>query len=510
MIDVKKILDGLPQRISHIPFAREQENPEAMALIVDNEEWSYGRFCHQIRTVTDELKRLGIRGGDRVLLVGENGLSLITLIMAVSECDAWPVIVNARLSAREIDLFRDHCGARRVFYTIDISPEAAEHSARQGGTALNLDGMPTMAVSALNDVCTPEPVHADGAAQVGAMIYTSGTTGNPKGVMLSHRAMMYVAAVSGSIRGLAATDRTYAVLPVSHIFGLASTLLGTLTAGAAVRLAPRFAPDDVLASLRQEGITVLQGVPAMYAKLLEHLNDRGEDLNAPEIRYLSAGGSPLDVNLKLAVEALFGVTLNNGYGLTECSPTVSQTRIDTPCLDDTVGPLLPGLELRFLDDGGKPVAAGEAGELWVSGPNLMLGYYHAPEMTAEVLTPDGWYRTGDIARMNEAGNLYIVGRAKEMIIRSGFNVYPEEVESVLNSHPEVTLSAVIGRDSDGGGDLVAFVQRVPGGTLTADQLSAFVSGLLAPYKRPTDIRLLEALPASATGKILKSVLREQI
>lgn len=507
MTDVENVLAGLPQRISQIPFT---QNPDGAALIVDGEEWSYGRFCKQIRQVTQELEGLGIRGGDRVLLVGENGLALITLIMAVSERDAWPVIVNARLSGREIDLFRDHCGARRVFYTTDISPEAAEHAARQGGDVMQMDGMPPLAVGPLNETCIPEPVHADGAAQVGAMIYTSGTTGNPKGVMLSHRAMMYVASVSGAIRGLAASDRTYAVLPVSHIFGLASTLLGSLMAGAAVRLAPRFAPVDVLKSLKEDGITVLQGVPAMYAKMLEHLNTRGEKLDAPHVRYLSAGGSPLDVDLKREVEALFGVALNNGYGLTECSPTVSQTRIETPCTDDTVGPLLPGLDVRFLDADGTAVPDGEAGELWVSGPNLMLGYYRAPEMTAEVLSSDGWYRTGDIARMDDLGNLYIVGRAKEMIIRSGFNVYPEEIEGVLNSHTEITLSAVVGRDSDSGGDLIAFVQPAPGATLTPDLILAYAGDLLAPYKRPTEIRILDALPASPTGKILKGVLREMI
>ncbi len=510
MTGVDHIFDALPHRISHIPFAIERDNPDATALIVDGDEWSYGKFCEQIRKLTHELESLGVRGGDRVLLVGENGLSLITLIMAVSERDAWPVIVNARLSAREIDLFRDHCGARRVFFTTDISTEAADHAARHGATPLDMDGMPGMAVGPLNESCAPEPVHVDGAAQVGAMIYTSGTTGHPKGVMLSHRGMMYVATVSGRNRGLVPADVTYGVLPVSHIFGLASTLLGTLYVGAAVRLAPRFAPADALAALKQDGITVLQGVPAMYAKLLEHLKARGEDLPASGIRYLSAGGSPLDLDLKRAVEALFKTALNNGYGLTECSPTVSQTLIDRPCDTDTVGPLLPGLDVRFVDGAGDAVPPGEAGELWVSGPNLMLGYYREPEMTAQVLTPDGWYRTGDIARMDDLGNLYIVGRAKEMIIRSGFNVYPEEVEGVLNGHPDVTLSAVIGRDSDGAGDLVAFVQPVPGSGLTPRLLAAYARDLLAPYKRPTEIRFLDALPASPTGKILKGVLREMV
>ena len=510
MSELEDQLAALPSRISRVPFIQEAKDPDVSALIVDGETWSYGRFCQQIRLAMESLQGLGIRGGDRVLLVGENGLNLITLIMAVSELDAWPAIVNARLSAREIDLFRDHCGARRVIFTTDISPEAADHAVRQGGTPFEIEGMPTMAVGPLNETCHPEPVYEDGARQVGAMIYTSGTTGHPKGVMLSHRAMLYIASVSGRNRGLVPTDVTYAVLPVSHIFGLASTLLGTLFVGASVRLASRFAPEEVLKALREDNITVLQGVPAMYAKMLEHLNASGNELQAPVLRYLSAGGSPLDLELKQAVESVFGMSLNNGYGLTECSPTVSQTLIHAPCDTDSVGPILPGLDVRFVDGDGNDVPPGEPGELWVSGPNLMLGYYQAPELTAEVLTADGWYCTGDIARLDDAGNLYIVGRAKEMIIRSGFNVYPEEIEGVLNSHPDVTLSGVVGHDSDGDGDLIAFVQPVQGGSLTPEKLASYAGELLAPYKRPTEIRFLDVLPASATGKIQKGLLREMV
>jgi len=272
---------------------------------------------------------------------------------------------------------------------------------------------------------------------------------------------------------------------------------------------PRFDPRAVVRALEEDGVTVLQGVPAMYAKLVEHIRSTGKPLDAPKLRYLSSGGSVLDLSLKRDVEATLGLTLHNGYGLTECSPTVTQTRIGSPRADTSIGPPLPGVEVRFVDHvSGRGVPAGDVGELWVRAPNVMLGYYRAPDLTAQVLTPDGWLKTGDVARIEPDGCLTVVGRIREIIIHSGFNVYPEEVEGVLSGHPAVTLAAVIGRAVAGNEEVVAFVQLAPGQAVDEAELKAWAAERLAPYKRPARIVAMLALPASPTGKLKKGTLRE--
>jgi long-chain acyl-CoA synthetase len=435
--------------------------------------------------------------------------------MAASELDAWAAIVNARLSASEIDAIRDHCGARRVLYTVEVSSQAAGHARRHGAAAEEIGMLGPVGIGPLNEGTDPEPVEADPARQVAALIYTSGTTGSPKGVMLTHRNLMFVATVSGSLRALHRTDRVCGLLPISHVFGLSSVFLGTIVAGGFLRLMARFEPTAVLRAFAEEGLTVFQGVPAMYAKLLEHIQAAGTadaaDRRKWSLRYLSTGGAPLDQALKDEVEAAFGLTLNNGYGLSESGPTVSQTRLDAPpergCSN---GPLLPGVEAKLIDPKTRAVVpAGAVGELWVRGPGTMKGYYRAPEETASVIDGEGWLNTRDLARFDADGGLWIVGRTRELIIRSGFNVYPPEVEAALNAYPGVTQSAVVGRTvTDGNEEVVAFVQPAPGARLDTASLAAFIAERLAPYKRPSEIVLLDAFPASSTGKILKHKLAE--
>jgi acyl-CoA synthetase (AMP-forming)/AMP-acid ligase II len=286
--------------------------------------------------------------------------------------------------------------------------------------------------------------------------------------------------------------------------------LGTTLYGGTLHLVPRFDPAGALRLLAEERLTVFQGVPAMFARLLEQADAERVPIAAPALRYASAGGSPLDLALKRRVEERFGVPLHNGYGLTELSPTVAQTRMDAPRLDDSVGPPIPGLELRVAGLGGEPLPPGAIGVLHVRGPTVMLGYYQDPAATAAVLSTDGWLDTGDLARIDSDGALFIVGRAKELIIRSGFNVYPEEVEAVLAAHPDVTLCAVVGRRAAcGNEEVVAFVQTRPGRAWDETALQAWAAGRLAPYKRPSRIVRLDALPASGTGKLQKAPLREE-
>jgi acyl-CoA synthetase (AMP-forming)/AMP-acid ligase II len=232
-------------------------------------------------------------------------------------------------------------------------------------------------------------------------------------------------------------------------------------------------------------------------------------LERGSLRLIAVAGAPLDLDLKSRVEREFGLPLSNGYGITECSPGISGVRFDAPRSDQAVGTVLPGVEARIRTTDGIPVAQGEIGELHVRGRNVMRGYYRAPDLTAKAIDCEGWFNTGDLARF-DGDCLYIVGRTKEMIIRSGFNVYPAEIEAVLSSHEAVVQCAVVGRAVEGNEEVVAFVQLIQGSPVKSAELMAFLNPQLTSYKRPSEIILLDALPATSTGKILKHKLAESL
>jgi acyl-CoA synthetase (AMP-forming)/AMP-acid ligase II len=246
----------------------------------------------------------------------------------------------------------------------------------------------------------------------------------------------------------------------------------------------------------------------MHARLLALAKARGQPVLAPTLRYTSAGGAPLDLALKQQIEAMWRLPLHNGYGLTEASPTVATTAIDRPATDHSCGPPLPDVTVRIAAPDGAALPPNEVGEIQVRGRSVMKGYYRDPAATAATITEGGWLRTGDLGRLAPSGELYVEGRLKELIIRSGFNVYPPEVEAVLTAHPDVALSAVLGREVEGNEEVVAFVQPVPGRALSIPALRRFVEQRLAPYKRPAEYRVMAELPATATGKLIKARLKE--
>jgi acyl-CoA synthetase (AMP-forming)/AMP-acid ligase II len=327
--------------------------------------------------------------------------------------------------------------------------------------------------------------------------------------MLSHDNLLISAKTTAHFRKMDHNDKIYLVLPISHIVGI-SLLIMTLMVGGTVRMVSKYDPAATAKAIAEEGITILNGVPATYQRLLEYKSVSGvEKLARGSLRLIAVAGAPLDLNLKSRVEEEFGLPLLNGYGITECSPGISGVRFDAPRSDQAVGTLLPGVEARVRTRDGFPTARGEVGELHVRGRNVMLGYYRAPELTAKVIDSEGWFNTGDLARF-DGDCLYIVGRTKEMIIRSGFNVYPAEVEAVLSSHKDVVQSAVVGRAVDGNEEIVAFVQLLPASRTTPEDLMSFVRSQLTSYKRPSEIVILDALPATSTGKILKHKLAESL
>jgi long-chain acyl-CoA synthetase len=508
-LTIDAIAASLPRRIHEAMNRYVADTPEQVALIEDGASWRYRDLDRHVAEIAEHLTSLGFRPGDRMMIVSENCIALAALLLAASRIDAWAIVSNPRLSARELDQIRDHSGARRMFFTCRASKEAAAHASRYGAEFRSLGALTDIGVSALNEGATVEPTEDGAARQVAVLLYTSGTTGTPKGVMLTHENLLVSAKTTAHFRRLDSNDKVYVVLPISHIVGI-SLLIMTLMVGGTVCLVSRYDPAALARAMAEEGITVLNGVPATYQRLLEYKTTSGlKRLDRGALRIIAVAGAPLDPDLKARVEQEIGLPLSNGYGITECSPGISGVRYDNPRSDQAVGTLLPGVEARVRTLDGIPLANGEIGELHVRGRNVMRGYYRNPELTAKVIDSEGWFNTGDLARF-EGDVLYIVGRTKEMIIRSGFNVYPAEVEAVLNSHQSVVQSAVVGRPVDGNEEVIAFVQLIAGSRIGPADLMAYIAPQLTSYKRPSEIIVLDALPATSTGKILKHKLAESL
>ncbi|MGB6264816.1 MAG: long-chain fatty acid--CoA ligase, partial [Candidatus Acidiferrales bacterium] len=337
-----EILKNLPERISDVVKPWAESSPDHPALVETSGAWTYRQLAAAVGETRKWLEASGVRPGDRVMMVCENCRAFVAILLAAAELDAWPVLVNARVAAREVDQIRDHCGARLVIYTTSVSPHAAQHAKRHGAAIGEVTNLGAIGVGQLNHEVDPEPIETEVASRVAALIYTSGTTGMPKGVMLSHRNLLFLAAGSAKIRSLAPEDRLYGILPMSHAVGLSVVLLGALLSGTTLYLAPRFDPVAALASFERDRLTVALGVPAMFALLVEYAKSKGlAALRFPALRIISSSGAPLHAALKAEVEQLFGMPLYNGYGVTECSPTIAQMIVEAPRSDTSVGPAFP-------------------------------------------------------------------------------------------------------------------------------------------------------------------------
>ncbi|MGH9533790.1 MAG: class I adenylate-forming enzyme family protein [Terriglobales bacterium] len=495
-------------RISDLIQPWVQSTPDHPAIQDAEGAWSYRQLDAAVGETAAWLSQQGVRPGDRVLLVSENCRAYAALLFALTRLDAWPVLVNARLAAAEIAAIGQHAGPRLAIFTPSRRAEA--HAGVLGARHLPAGLLGPIATGPLDAAAEPEPLAADPSRRVGAVLYTSGTTGRPRGVMLSHRGLIFAAQAAAKIRCLSPTDRLLGALPMMHSSGLSLVLLAGLSAGAGIDIVPRVEPVTLLQWLPQRRVTVWIGAPAMFAQMVDYARFRGlERVAAPALRHASSCSAPLPLETKCQVEALLGQVLHNGYGVTECSPGICATRLDAPRQDTSVGPPYPGVELQIMDPEARPVPDGDAGEIWVRGPNLMNGYYRAPEETAEVVDGDGWFHTGDLGKRAD-GALFLLGRTKELILRFGFNVYPSEIESALEAHPAVQRAAVLAQPvagAEGGEEIVAFLQLVRGAGGSSPEITAWLRPRLAHYKLPGRIIEVEALPLTPTGKVQKETLR---
>ncbi len=299
---VAEILTSLPARISDVVKPWAESSPDQAALVEAGGAWSYGQLALRIDDTQSWLRDSGVRPGDRVMIVCENCRAFVAILLAVAALDAWPVLVNARLSAPEVDQIREHSGARLVIYTTSVSPHATQHAKRHGAVIAERAGLGLVGLSAMNEDAKAESVDVDKevAQRVAALIYTSGTTGLPKGVMLTHRGVLFVAAISAKIRSLIPADRLYGVLPMSHAVGLSVVLLGTLLSGATLYLSPRFDPKAALSALEKDKLTAVLGAPSMFSLLLDYVGMKGiKSLRFADLRIISSSGAPLQPSSKI-------------------------------------------------------------------------------------------------------------------------------------------------------------------------------------------------------------------
>ncbi len=493
------------QRIHSLFDKRLLESPERPFLLLPDASMSYAALDAWAQLLAREMRDDGVLPGDRVMIVAENCPEHVALILACSRLGAWSCGVNARMSPGEIKCFVAMADPRVMYFTSTISDAARQHAVAVDARQSVVKALQRSAVRA-----SARADQSDLVQRVAAVIFTSGTTGAPKGVLVTHAGLLQFARLSVQSRGLEPDDTSYAYLPMTHIFGLGTVLMASLHAGAALVMRSRFDPADVFDALARLGVSNLQGPPAMFTRLLAWLDEAGiAQPDCPDLRYVYTGAAPLDMALKRSVEARFGQPLYHGYGLSEYAGAVCLTPRGLARNDTSSGYPVEGAELRIVDSQGVDAPAGERGEIWLRGVGLMPGYLGDDQATAEVMRPGGWYASGDLGYLAPDGSLFVVGRLKEMIIRSGFNVYPGEVEAVLNSFDGIQRSAVVGRrQADGNEEIIAFVEPAAGAVIDMTALQAFIRGNLAPYKCPAQVLPIVALPMTHSGKVLKRDLLE--
>ncbi|MFJ9543813.1 AMP-binding protein [Streptomyces sp. NPDC101225] len=350
----------------------------------------------------------------------------------------------------------------------------------------------------------------DAAEDVAVLPYSSGTTGVPKGVMLTHRNLCTNLEQMAGLHQVEEGDRVIAILPFFHIFGLTALVNGALRRGATVYVHARFDLEAFLTSLERDRITHAYVAPPVMLALAKHPAVGNVDLSG--LRRIICAAAPLDAGVQAAVADRLGVEVGQGYGMTELSP-VSHLHADGNLGEPAacVGHLLPSTQARLVDpDTGLDVAEGEPGEVWIRGPQVMKGYFGRPEATDATVDADGWLHTGDIGRVDEDGNWFIVDRVKELIKYKGYQVAPAELEAILVQHPGIADAAVIGVHDEAGGEIPkAFVVPMTGVSISAAEVMAHVEGQVAPYKRIRRVEFIEAVPKAASGKILRRRLRDR-
>lgn len=478
-----------PMHFATLPAERAATSPDAPAVADDHTSLTNRQLADRVVSAAGALADRGIAAGDVVAVQLTNRVELVVVLFAAWHLGATvnplnPVLTGAEASHQVLD------ARSAVLVTGDGSGQVAD--------------VPTIGVDDLDSATRPDAVHPS-ADDLAILVYTSGTTGRPKGVMLSHGNLDAMTASFIEWLAITAEDHSLLVLPLFHANGIVLGTLTPLRAGGQVSITGKFSRDRFFADVERLRPTYFSAVPAIYAMLSALPDDVHPDTSS--LRMAVCGAAPMPPQLIASVEERFGLTLVEGYGLSEttCASTINP--LGGRRKPGTVGLPLPGQRVAVLDPGGAPLPPGEVGEVAIAGPTVMQGYLHQPEETARTLV-DGWLHTGDVGRFDEDGYLVLVDRVKDMIIRGGENIYPKEIESVLYQHPDVLEAAVVGQPDEVLGEVpTAFVSRRPGSAVDEETLLDHCRALLSRFKIPVGIAFVDEIPKNPVGKIDKPTLR---
>ena len=508
-----------------------REHPDRDAIIFGETRLSYAEVQGAASKVANLLSSRGISKGDKVALSCPNLPYFTIAYHGILKAGATVVPLNVLLKGREVTYHLEDSEAKAFlcFQGSDELPIGKEgHAGFEGAEGCEhffmitadpaadspIEGTETLGSAMASQEATFETVETD-EEDTAVILYTSGTTGQPKGAELRHRNMRDNAMSGKELFGADAEnpDTYLCVLPLFHSFGQTVIQNGAFAFGGTVVMLPRFEAKAALDLMLKEEVTFFAGVPTMYWGLLGSLEE-GVDVSslAENLRVAAAGGSALPKEVHRKFQEKFGVTILEGYGLSETSPVASFSPWGEDVRVGSIGTPIPGVEMKLLDpESWEEVNADHSdedavGEIAIKGHNIMKGYYNRQDATDEVLQ-DGWFRTGDLGRRDADGWYYIVDRSKDMIIRGGYNVYPREIEEVLMTHEAVSLAAVIGVPHDSHGEEIkAYVILEDGASATGEELVAWGKEQMAGYKYPREVVVVEDLPMTATGKILKREL----
>jgi long-chain acyl-CoA synthetase len=480
-----------------------RHHADRVALRLDGRRLTYAELDAASARVAGWLRDHGVRPGDRVGLMLPNVPDFAIAYYGVLRAGAAVVPMNVMFKEREVAYYLGDSGARLLLTWTGLE-EAAEAGAATSGARCVVLRPGALADLTAGAAPFAEPADRD-PSDTAVILYTSGTTGRPKGAELTHANLARNARVARRLFGLDARSVVLGVLPLFHSFGQTCGLNASVAAGATLTLLPRFEPGKALEVIARDRVTVLEAVPTMYGALLNH--PARERLDLSSLRTCVSGGAALPVELLRGFEAAFGCIVLEGYGLSETSPVASFNHIDQKRKPGSIGTPVEGVEMRVVDGQGKELPTGEVGEIVIRGHNVMKGYWRRPEATAEAVSAEGWFRSGDLGRRDEDGFFFIVDRKKEMIIRGGYNVYPREIEEVLYQHPAVREAAVLGMPHpELGEEVCAAVALRPGSEVGPEDLRDFVRSQIAAYKYPRHVWIVDELPKTATGKILKRAI----